>query len=208
MVQRISIFLLLSALICLAAPQTSVKNTDKKTPELPCELTSNDYAVYTALINQLGKPEDPEEAWQDKEMLIADTTDAPHDLKNTWGGWGSTSKASPSQETLDDLIARAPGLCPVKSQFGDPQSYIMITRVELDKTFKKGAGGWDGFYKKHPKGGGFWTFSRPGYNVAGDEAVLYVSHSCGNLCGTGHLYFLVKRNGQWSVKNRTMLWIS
>jgi hypothetical protein len=208
MTQRISIFLLLSALVCSGAPQTSVKNADKKTPEPSCELTSNDYATYTALTNQLGKPEDPEEAWQGKEMLIADTTAAPRDLKKEWGGWGSTSKASPSQERLGDLIIKAQSSCPVKPQFGDRRSYSMITRDELDRIFKKGPGGWGAFYKRHPKAGGIWAFSRPGYNAAEDEAVLYVSHSCGGLCGTGHLYFLVKQNGQWTVKNRTMLWIS
>ena len=208
MTQRISIFLLLFALICLAKPQTGVKNANKKTSGPPCELTNKDYAVYTALINQLGKPEDPEEAWEGKELLIADTTGAPNDLKKEWGGWGSTSKALPAQETLDNLIAEAKSSCPVKPLFGDPQSYTMITRDEIEKIFKKGSGGWAEFYKKHPKAGGLWIFSPPGYNVTGDEAVLYVGHSCGGLCGTGHLYFLTRQGGQWNVTNRTMLWIS
>src|SRR5258706_62333 len=118
MTQRILIFMLLPAMICLAVAQTSVKNTGNKSQEHPCELTIDDYAVYKGLISQLGKPEDPEEAWQGKQMLIADSTGAPRDLKKQWGGWGSTSKALPSQETLDDLSAKAHGLCPIKPQFG------------------------------------------------------------------------------------------
>jgi hypothetical protein len=71
--------------------------------------------------------------------------------------------------------------------------------------------GWEGFYKKYPKSAGFWQFSRPGYNFTRDEALLYVGHSCGGLCGTGHLDLLSQQNeqnGQWTVKNRMMLWIS
>ena len=96
----------------------------------------------------------------------------------------------------------------MKAEFGDGLSHNLVAQEEIDKFFKKGHKGWDRFYKLHPKAAGFWSFSRPGYDVAHDEAVLYVSHSCGWLCGTGHLYFLVKQNGQWSVRNRTMLWIS
>lgn len=208
MTLRICALLISTALVCLAAPQETPSKAKESPLKATCELTSSDYLVYTALLAQLGKPEDPEEAWQGKEMLISDATGAPSDLKAQWGGFGGISKAFPSQETLDDFVVKAKSLCSVKPQFGDSQSYTLINHDELEKTFKKGPKGWDNFYKKYPKAAGFWTFSRPGYNAAEDEAVLYVSHSCGGLCGTGHLYFLAKKNGAWSVTNRTMLWIS
>ncbi len=76
------------------------------------------------------------------------------------------------------------------------------------KRDRKHGDGWQEFYKNHPKAAGFWTFSRPGYNPARDEALLYVTHNCGWLCGTGHLYLLAKEDGRWKVKNRLFLWIS
>jgi hypothetical protein len=97
-------------------------------------------------------------------------------------------------------------LCELKPQFGDVRTYRIVAQKELDEVFR--GGHWEDFYKKYPQAGGVWTFSRPGYNSARNEAVLYVGHACGSLCGTGHLYFLAKRNDQWIVQNRLMLWIS
>lgn len=106
-------------------------------------------------------------------------------------------------------LKRAHSACAVKPEFGDPNSYKIIARDEVDNFFKKGVGrGWQEFYKKYPKSAGFWQFSRPGYSSTRDEALLYVGHSCGGLCGTGHLYLLSKQSGKWTVKNRVMLWIS
>jgi hypothetical protein len=69
----------------------------------------------------------------------------------------------------------------------------MISTEYLNKIFTKHGGSWDAFYKTYPKAAGFWNISRPGYNSTHDEAMLYVGHQCGSLCGTGHLYFLKKK---------------
>jgi hypothetical protein len=69
----------------------------------------------------------------------------------------------------------------------------MISTEYLNKIFTKHGGSWDAFYKTYPKAAGFWNISRPGYNSTHDEAMLYVGHQCGGLCGTGHLYFLKKK---------------
>jgi hypothetical protein len=199
--------LLLAALVCHLSPQSTAQKTPQKA-ESHCELTPDDYAVYTALITGLGRPEDPEEARQGKKNVIVGLTAAPGDTKSHWGSWGfrSNSKAAPGHDTVIDFERKARSLCVVKSQFGDAESCKIITQEELDKVFK--GGHWEDFYKKYPQAGGVWTFSRPGYNSERNEAVLYVGHACGSLCGTGHLYFLVKRNDQWTVQNRLMLWIS
>jgi hypothetical protein len=199
--------LLLATLICYPSPQSTAQRTPQKA-ESHCELTQDDYAVYAALISGLGRPEDPEEAWQGKEILIVGLTAAPGDTKSHWGGWGfrSSSKAAPSQETVVDFERKARSSCALETQFGDVESHKVITQEELDKIFKEGQ--WEDFYKKYPKAGGVWAFSRPGYNSARNEAVLYVSHACGSLCGTGHIYFLAKKKDQWTVQNRLLLWIS
>jgi hypothetical protein len=210
--------LLLAAFLLLAfslstqtqpAPAANQPQLNQK-PEPRCELTQDDYSVYSALINALGKPEDPEEAWQNKEILITTVTATPTYVKSLWGSWGfrSSSKAAPASDTVADFEVKARSSCPMEPRFTGPQPYAMITPEELDKTFKKKARGWEEFYKKHPRAAGYWEFSRPGYNAARDEAVLYVGHSCGDLCGTGHFYFLSKQNDQWTVRNRLIIWIS
>ncbi len=205
MISRIIALLLLFTVF---APFAVAQQTPQK-PSTPCTLTAEDYAVYAAVVNDLGKPEDPEEAWKDKEILIVDATTAQNDVKGR-KGWGfrSNSKATPGKETVADFEANASSTCPLTESFGNPQSYSIITHAEVDKFFSSKRDGWGKFYKKYPKAAGFWDFSRPGFDTAHHEALIYLGHYCGSLCGTGHLLFLTKENGQWKVTNRLMLWIS
>jgi hypothetical protein len=176
-----------------------------------CKLNEEDYSVYAAVLDNLGGPEDPEEAWEGKDFLLVDLTETDMLEKGEGqAGWGfrSSSKAAPGKRTFADLQAKAKGGCRLRSTFGEQRHITVIASDDVEKFFKKDGGWWGAFYKEHPKAGGFWAFSRPGYSPAHDESLVYVRHSCGGLCGTGHLYLLAKENGQWKVKNRLMLWIS
>lgn len=204
------LFFLSAALACPAQQSPREATTDSPAT---CELSEIDYAVYSALLDGLGGPEDPEEAWRAKEFLILDKT-ADVSGRNTdtrlWG-FRSHSKQVPRKDTIADFTAKKADRCPLKSGFGDTKAYSVIPASEIDELFPKDPpkrDGWKTFYEKHSKSSGFWQFSRPGYNSAGDEALVYVSHSCGWLCGTGHLYLLSRQSGTWKVKNRLMLWIS
>jgi hypothetical protein len=200
---------MLFVLSCYSLSLNAQQNKNQQ-PIKKCELSEVDYAVYSALLGGLGGPEHPEESWKGKEILINSITSAPSDTKFGWGGWGfrSASKAAPSNETMTDFENKKGDLCTLESKFGDSTTYRIVSGEEIEEYFKKTGDGWKGFYQKYPNSAGYWGFSHPGYNVAGNEAVLYVSHSCGWLCGTGHLYFLVKQDDKWVVKNRLMLWIS
>ena len=206
MTQRVALLLFAALLLSISSQSTSQKT--RQEAKSNCQLTSEDYAVFTALIAGLGGPEDPEEAWSGKDILITGVTAAPADVRSHWGHWGfrSKSKAAPSHDTVVDFERKARSTCVLNPQFAEGKSYKIITQGELDTAVKDG--GWQAFYKKYPEAGGTWTFSRPGYNSGRSEAIVCVSHWCGELCGTGHLYFLAKQNGQWKVQNRLMLWIS
>lgn len=208
---KYAVFLLLLALPSPAWCQDGDHAASAKSSPKPCELTKDDYAVFTALLKGLQGPEDPEEAWAGKEILISDVTAVPGEAAKKTAGWGfrSKSKVAPSSETVADYTIKSEGQCTVQGNFEEHASFKIIAKSKIDSFFDKASDdGWEKFYKEFPKSAGFWTFSRPGYNLAGNEALLYVSHSCGYLCGTGHLYLLSKEGGQWSVKNRLMLWIS
>jgi hypothetical protein len=204
--RTLATLLLIAFLPRLNAQNTSQKPSGKARPS--CQLTQADYAVYRALVDALAVPEYPENALQLKQILIADTTAAPRDVRSHFGTWGYHSKfnAAPRKDTVVDFERKAQSSCRLNSDFGDGKSHKVIAQAEMDKAFK--GGGWGAFYKRYPQSGGYWIFSRPGYNAEGNEAVLAVSHWCGELCGTGHLYLLTKQNGQWTVQNRLMLWIS
>ena len=187
---------------------TFAKGADSATDH--CELEPEDYAVFAGLIKGLGKPEHPEEAWQGTKMLILDTTVTEQPEKQD-KGLESYPNSEPSRtvDAFREYLKKGHDSCAVKAQFGDSQSYTIIVGKEIQELFSKNLGkGWEEFYKKYPDSAGYWAFSRPGFNPAHDTAWLYVIHACGGLCGTGHLYLLLKEDGKWSVKYRLMLWIS
>jgi|HubBroStandDraft_4_1064222.scaffolds.fasta_scaffold138929_2 hypothetical protein len=212
---RTGIVFWLALLTCVNAQSAPQMKSSISPSEETCELTEIDYAIYGALLQGMGGPEDPEEAWSGKDLLILSTTADAGNVDARRGGWGfrSRSKERPGEETAADFNAKKGIRCKVKPGFGDPKAYSIIPSDETDQYFatgkdKKAQDGWTAFYEKHPHAGGFWQFSRPAYNLAGDEALVYVSHSCGWLCGTGHLYLLRRDGGHWKVNNRLMLWIS
>lgn len=208
------ICILLSAISVLTLPpREAVAQTAGQKSLTQCELSEEDYSVFTAVIEGLGNPEDPEEAWHGKEILVVDLTGAGEVDKGQWNGWGlrSKSKAAPSGETRADYEAKSKDSCRLKTGWGDARLYTPVRSEEVSGYFRrdrKHGDGWQAFYESHPKAAGYWSFSRPGYDAAHDEALVYVTHSCGWLCGTGHVYLLSKQNGRWKVKNRLFLWIS
>lgn len=200
------------AAISMEAPAPGGAQTKgKSTPSEECELATEDYAVYSAVLLDRGKPEDPEERWDDKpDLVISDVTDPGEDGKSRMWGFRSASKQSPSDDTVDHFNLRRQVPCHLKLRLNAAISYRFVSGEEQKRIFeKKGvAGGWKDFCKGYPKSSGYWSFSPVGYDTKGSEALVYVGHHCGGLCGTGHLVLLAKENDRWIVKNRLMLWIS
>jgi hypothetical protein len=207
---RSAILILAMVVAVTAAGQQKPSPTQSDKPNSVCKMTHEDYEVFSGLLDGLGGPEDPEEAWQGKEFLIISMTEAPGIIESQWGKWGfrSKSKAAPSAVTVKDFHKKAKLSCPLQQSLRTTHAYKFLADKELEAMFTLGSSGWEYFDQKFPNAGGFWSFSSPGYNEQHTEALLSVSHSCGGLCGTGHLYLLRKENGKWKVKNRLMLWIS
>lgn len=77
-----------------------------------------------------------------------------------------------------------------------------ITDIFADK------GWWTEFYRRFPHSRGYLEFTKPTFSADGLDALVYVSHSCGGLCGTGWLVYLSRTNGAWRIVDKHMLWIS
>jgi|SRR5450432_1536009 len=92
MTGRLVALFLFSAFACIAGTQEVRQGASQNPPGTSYELSAEDYAVYSALVRQLGGPEDPEEAWQGKEMLILDTTVTPTDVKTRGTGSNPTQR--------------------------------------------------------------------------------------------------------------------
>ncbi len=77
---------------------------------------------------------------------------------------------------------------------------------EIPRTFQLDF--WKRFYERHPGSAGYFQATRAVVSGDGRQALIYVEHSCGGLCGSGDLHLLRFRDGQWRVETSYMLWIS
>ena len=83
----------------------------------------------------------------------------------------------------------------------------LVSRNTIEQIFH-GRGWWPEFYRRFPKSRGFIEFSRPAFTDDRNGALVFVSHSCGGLCGTGWLVYLTRSGDSWRIAERTMLWVS
>jgi hypothetical protein len=191
---------------------TALSQTAAQKSSAKCRLSDEDYSVFTAVLKGgLATRMDPKKSWPGKEIFVVNLTEKiDENHRDDWSA-GSKSKPVPSEETRSDYEARSKYRCRLKPGWGDPHLYKPLASEEMPRYVNRGGkhiDGWQEFYRSHPKAAGVWKFSRPGYNSARNQALLYVIHDCGMLCGTGQMYLLEKEHGRWKVKNRLLLWIS
>lgn len=55
---------------------------------------------------------------------------------------------------------------------------------------------------------GYSVVSHAGLNLSGTEAILYVDHFCGGLCGGGNYILMRKLDGVWRVVDGHVVWVS
>ena len=97
----------------------------------------------------------------------------------------------------------------ISVQFDCPRlKLVQCERAATISSIFRGGGWWDDFYRKYPNTAGVVHFSNVVLSHDGTNALLYVTHSCDGLCGTGNLVLLRKTNGRWVVEHREQLWIS
>lgn len=66
---------------------------------------------------------------------------------------------------------------------------------------------WPAFRSRYPAARGWVRFSAPAYRGS-DSAVLYVTYSCGGLCGEGWLIRLSRVDDAWRVVSSQSVWAS
>jgi hypothetical protein len=64
------------------------------------------------------------------------------------------------------------------------------------------------FEARFPNNLGYFVVSRVGLNLNKTEALLYVDHFCGGLCGGGEYVLIRKVNGVWHVVDHHGTWVS
>lgn len=89
----------------------------------------------------------------------------------------------------------------LKAGFPMTPPYIVVSSATIEATFKTVADdpmfGWSGFYKAYPDSGGYLVVSAVGFSADRTQAMVYMAHHCGSLCGGGMHHLLEKANGAW-----------
>jgi hypothetical protein len=64
------------------------------------------------------------------------------------------------------------------------------------------------FEARFPNNFGHFVVSHVGMNLNKTEALFYVDHFCGGLCGGGDYFLMRKADGVWHVVDRRSTWVS
>jgi len=181
----------------------------------PQSVAADSHAVDSAMVNlavmqamfrgrfELHEPIDG------RELLIVDHTNNEYVAKLLTEHPERVTKQWPSlTSAVTDFLRFKDDSRLVTTPASWPPGCRVVAKSEMDEVFKDGPMGWPEFAKRFPRATGFVQFSNAGYTAAGDEAFIYVVHSCGGLCGTGHYVWMKKFAGGWQVADQVMAWIS
>ena len=181
------------------------------------EVSDDDYAIYSVVIQTQFVKEGVE------RIVIGDHTSMalPPVMwgMTEFGGSEEMQKIrdTATKETVQDYEQKSKSSVPLEEKFSLKVQYALISEAERDRIFltaKKGGkktgdqNAFAEFYRLYPKSPGFMTLSRIAFNPARTQALLYIGNLCGNLCGSGHFFLLVKDGSAWKIRYAAMTWIS
>lgn len=162
------------------------------------DIEKEEQAVYALFV---GGSKGPALILQDTSTGLSDE-DPQQTIDNLNGGLPGISN-----ETIDSYVERnvQPSQLAPDMQLG--VDYVLLSQEELAEISSQG--NWhEILQERYPGSEGYLIFSRVGFNRTLDQAVLYVGDVAGPLMGAGYCYLLEKQNGEWTIKEQTMVWIS
>ena len=183
-------------------PTPVPSNTPSPRPTVtpPPGIEAREYAVYSALIRQnpigynLGSfiAIREQTTVSDADMFERTLIEAPGLPAELVDSYRSRNAASYTLSPNLDL----------------EQDYALMSQAEFDELFGPGRARWTDFQARYPEAGGLVNVSRVGFGANGERALVLMGFRCGDLCGSGGLYLLVKEDGSWKVQQALMEWIS
>ena len=193
----------------LAATQTPPEPTATPVPEPtaipgptvtpPPQIEAEEYAVYSALIRQNPIGYNLGSSLVVREQTVAGLDLLEFALENAEG--------LPSQ-LVDSYRSRNAASYTLSPNLDVEQGYVLMPQEEFEQIFGRRGSGWTGFEAEYPEARGLILLSRVGFNAKGDEALAEMGFRCGDLCGAGGLYLLVKEDGNWTVQETLAIWQS
>src|SRR5688572_24509571 len=152
-------------------------------------------AVYSALINE--QLEVPFSYLMGDPVLIVNSTisDKVDD------DYLYESAPDLDKDTVEDFKAvnRESQTLDLSLSLNKPYEYITLPSDE---------NGWLEFEQKYPNAISITSLSKIGFNKKLDQALVYMSNYCGNECGVGDIYFLIRKGDTWKIENVIGIWVS
>lgn len=186
-------FLLLILTLFMIA--CSTVNRFFSTP-IPGNLEAEEQAVYSVLLSEYDR----------QSIVLSQTTDSGFDFTGQTGM--PDGIAGLSQDLWDDYLGRNDRSYPLSTEMEIGREYSLLEAEEMSDIFSNHEDGWSEFYRRYPDSPGITTLSRVGFNQDRTEALVYMGTQFHYLAGAGNLIQLEKKNGEWKIKDKTMLWIS
>ena len=178
-----------------------INRANSRTPQSDPE--PEEYAVYAVLLKEfMGK--------ETKQLVIMKHTAVDdisgHDPSQMLGRLSPLTK-----ETAEDFKVKNARSYELSNKFNLQVEISFLTKDEVKELFGRRddkRDGWSIFHQKYPTAGAIITLSRVGFSDDRTQALVFVAHGCGWLCGEGNYIVLTKKDGAWKVEKRSMLWIS
>ncbi|HET6975131.1 MAG TPA: hypothetical protein VFI24_02325 [Pyrinomonadaceae bacterium] len=175
------------------------------------QASTEEYAVYSAVIANMFPDEKRADDSKDKVIplviLNVTGTDRPRPKEVQGELYFKQMFPTLPAGVAQDYNARNNEPARLKESFDLKLKYILVDDKEIKKIFDVGRN-WEEFYKRYPGSRGFILLSRVGFNAEMNQALVYIQHSCGGLCGTGNYMLLEKKDDRWQVVKRSMAWIA
>jgi hypothetical protein len=188
-------WMLLILLLCSCGPGLS-RATVTPSPNIE----AGEYAVYSALIRQNPIGYHLGASIVVREQTVADLDMFERTLENV-----HTLPAS----LVDSYRSRNAASYTLDPNLDIEQDYSMLPQAEFEQIFLHRKGSvWTTFQEAYPEAGGMIIFSRVGFDEKGEKALAEFGFRCGDLCGAGGLYLLVREDGSWKVQEELMVWQS
>jgi len=102
-------------------------------------------------------------------------------------------------QTFLDLKKEGQVVRTLENHFEPTARYQVVPRSLLEPQLNDGGVLWGGFEKYYPDSPGIISISPVGFNESKDRALVYVSFTCGVLCGGVHFYTLEKCGNSWKI---------
>ncbi len=166
----------------LEASKEEQKPAAKNTPD------EQDYAVYSALINQNIRSDRVE------LIVIEDHTEIGGGLlPKNYSGFSKYV----SEETFADFIANQERDSKLDRQFTLKADYVLLSQSEIEAFSRD----WQRFYEKYPGSShGVISLSNIGYDKTRHEAMVVTSYYCGPRCCGSSYVFLAREQDGWRIK--------